>query len=150
MQLSPHFSLAEMTRSQTASRRGIRNVPGDAEIRALTLLCEKVLEPVRAHFGKPVIVTSGYRSPSLNTAIGGSASSQHCNGEAGDFRVLGESNRAVFEWIWHHLNYDQLIYEFGEAGWIHCSYSAHRMRNMELTAVRRSGRTAYLPGLVTA
>lgn len=150
MQLSPHFSLAEMVRSQTASRRGIRNVPGEAEIRALTLLCDKVLEPVRAHFGKPVIVTSGYRSPRLNTAIGGSASSQHCKGEAADFTVPGETNRAVFERIWHNLNYDQLIYEFGESGWIHCSYSAHRMRNMELTAVRRSGRTAYLPGLVTA
>lgn len=148
MQLSPHFTLVEMTVSQTAARRGIRNVPGDPEIKALTLLCDKVLEPVRMHFGRPVVVTSGFRSPRLNVAIGGSTSSQHCKGEAADFTVPGIGNADVFRWIWKNLDYDQLIFEFGETGWIHCSYSAHRMRNMELSAVRRSGRVQYLPGLV--
>jgi zinc D-Ala-D-Ala carboxypeptidase len=146
--LSPHFTLEELTRSATAVRKGIRNVPGPGEIAALKLLCEKVLEPVREHFGKPVIVTSGYRSPRLNTAIGGSASSQHCKGEAADFTVYGVSNFEVCDWIHRKLNYDQLIYEFGEAGWVHCSYSAHRMRNAELTATRRGGRTVYLQGIV--
>lgn len=146
-QLSPHFTLAEMIRSSTAPRRGIRNLPGAAEIVALSLLCEKVLEPVRAHFEAPVIVTSGYRSPRLNVAIGGSASSQHCKGEAADFTVAGQSNLSVCQWLLRFLNYDQLIYEFGEEGWVHCSFSAHRRRNAELTARRVGGKTTYLPGI---
>lgn len=145
--LSANFALGEMIRSQTAARKGIRNVPGQSEVAALRLLCEKVLQPVRDHYDRPVIVTSGYRSPRLNTSIGGSASSQHCKGEAADFTVSGVSNIEVCRWIERNLNYDQLIYEFGERGWIHCSYSAHRMRNMELSAKRIGGRTRYLPGL---
>lgn len=147
-QLSPHFTLAEMTRSTTAIRKGIPNVPSIDDIRALTLLCVKVLEPVREHYGKPVIVTSGYRAPRVNVAVGGSAASQHCNGEAADFTVQGESNLGVCRWIHANLNYDQLIREFGEDGWVHVSYSAHRMRNQELTAKRKGGRTMYLPGIV--
>lgn len=147
-QLTEHFSVAEMSRSSAASFKGIPNKPGPAEIAALTLLCEKVLEPVREHYGKPVIVTSGYRSPRVNVAVGGSSSSQHCKGEAADFTVSGESNIDVCRWMQANLNYDQLIYEFGEDGWVHCSFSAHRMRNAELSAKRRSGRTVYLPGLV--
>lgn len=145
--LSANFALAELIRSETASRKGIINMPGREELAALRLLCEKVLQPVRDHYDRPVIVTSGYRSPRLNTAIGGSASSQHCKGEAADFTVQGVSNFEVCRWIERQLNYDQLIYEFGESGWIHCSYSAHRMRNMELSAKRIGGRTRYLPGL---
>ncbi|WP_370180233.1 D-Ala-D-Ala carboxypeptidase family metallohydrolase [Alteriqipengyuania sp.] len=146
--LSAHFTLDEMTRSQSAQRKGIRNEPGPDEVRALKLLCDKVLEPVREHFGEPVIVSSGYRSPRLNRAIGGSGSSQHCKGEAADFTVRGQSNLAVCRWMEANLNYDQLIYEFGEDGWIHVSFSRHRMRNQELRAVRRHGRVHYLPGLV--
>jgi hypothetical protein len=147
--LSANFTLGEMIRSQSAVRKGIRNVPGPAEIVALRLLCQKVLQPVRDHYDRPVVVTSGYRSPRLNTAIGGSRSSQHCKGEAADFTVPGVSNIEVCRWIERNLNYDQLIYEFGESGWIHVSYSAHRMRNMELSAKRIGGRTRYLPGLRT-
>lgn len=148
MQLSPHFTLAEMTRSETAARRGIRNVPGEAETRALALLCDKVLEPVRTHFGRPVIVTSGYRSPRLNVAIGGSASSQHCTGEAADFTVPGVSNIALCRWIAGELAFDQLIYEFGETGWVHCSFSAQRKRNQQLSARRTAKGTKYLQGIV--
>lgn len=145
--LSPHFTLAEMIVSDTAVRRGIDNMPGPIVIRALELLCIKVLEPVREHYGRPVIVTSAYRSPRLNEVIGGSKDSQHCKGEAADFTVPGVSNLAVCQWMMSNLNYDQLIYEFGETGWVHCSYSAHRMRNMELSAVRRRGQSAYLSGI---
>lgn len=148
MRLSANFTLGEMIRSETAARKGIRNEPGQAEIAALALLCEKVLQPVRDHYGVPVISTSGYRSPRLNTAIGGSSSSQHCKGEAADFTVAGVSNIAVCRWMEANLNYDQLIYEFGEGGWIHASFSAHRMRNMELSAKRIGGRVKYLPGIV--
>ena len=144
--LSENFSLAEMVRSQTASRKGIRNRPGPNQIEALELLCKNVLQPVRDHFGKPVNVSSGYRSPKLNRAIGGSGSSQHCKGEAADFTVSGVSNLEVCKWMEKTLNYDQLIYEYGESGWVHCSFSATRTRNVELSAVRRSGRTKYLTG----
>ena len=146
--LSPSFTLAEMIVSQTAARRDIDNSPPPAVIAALSALCVNVLQPVRDHFDRPVIVTSGYRSPELNRAIGGSSTSQHCKGEAADFTVAGVSNLEVARWMEARLNYDQLIYEFGESGWIHCSWRDGRLRNMELSAVRRGGRTRYLPGLV--
>tara|TARA_R100001224_G_scaffold102421_2_gene74561 strand:- start:1329 stop:1781 length:453 start_codon:yes stop_codon:yes gene_type:complete len=145
--LSPHFSLAEMTRSNTAVQRNLDNsAPPSAQV-ALKLLCTKVLEPLREHYGVPVLVSSGYRAPAVNRAAGGAASSQHCRGEAADFTVAGQSNLAVCRWMEKNLSYDQLIYEFGEWGWIHVSYSARQMRNQELRAVKRFGRTVYLPGL---
>ena len=147
MNLSEHFTLKEMTVSQAASRLGIRNEPNADQIKALRLLCEKVLEPVRAHFAAPVIVTSGFRSPRVNTAIKGSATSQHCRGEAADFHVHGVSDLDVAQYLLKHLNYDQLILEYPPNGWVHVSYSAHRTRNMELTAKRIKGRTVYLGGL---
>ena len=146
VRLSPHFSLPEMIVSQTAARRGIDNTPGDAEIAALRSLCIEVLEPVRKHFDRPVIVSSGYRSPKLNRAIGGSSSSQHCKGEAADFTVPGVSVLDLAQWMHRNLNYDQLIYEFGS--WVHVSYRAGRLRNQELSAKRIGGRTKYLPGIV--
>lgn len=147
MNLTEHFTLAEMVRSQTATRRGIDNTPGPAEIAALRELCLHVLEPVRAHYGRPVIVTSGYRSPMLNKRIGGSATSQHCKGEAADFTVPGVPNLHVCRWMEAKLNYDQLIYEFGEGGWVHASWRVP-YRNMELSAKRIGNRVRYLPGLV--
>lgn len=149
MQLSEHFTLAEMTASQAAVRRGIANVPGPAALLALKALCGNVLEPVRAHFGKPVVVSSGYRSPKVNVAIGGAPTSQHCLGEAADFTVPGISNLDVCQWMMRALKYDQLIYEFGEAGWVHVSWRAGRLRHQELTARRgKFGKVAYLQGLV--
>lgn len=145
MQLSKDFSLAELTVSQTAVRRGIDNNPSPAVVDNLEALCANVLQPVRDHFGRPVVVSSGYRSKVLNLAIGGSLTSAHCNGEAADFTVPGVPLWDVAQWIWTNLEYDQLIYEFGS--WIHVGYSP-RMRNQELTAVKRSGKTVYLPGLV--
>lgn len=146
-QLSANFSLAEMTASQTAARKGIRNDPDAKVIAALTALCVNVLEPVRAHFGRPVRVTSGYRSPRLNIAIGGSATSRHCFGEAADFTVPGVSNIEVCRWIAANLRFDQLIYEFGESGWVHAGFGG-RMRQQLLTARRMGGKVQYLPGLV--
>lgn len=146
--LSKNFTLAELTVSQAASRNGIDNIPGPAQIAALRLLCEKVLQPIRDHYGKPVVVSSGYRSPKVNRAVGGSPTSQHVAGEAADITVPGVSNYALCDWIHRNLNYDQLIYEFGEAGWCHVSYSAKRLRNAELSAVKRAGKTVYLTGIV--
>src|SRR5690606_13316858 len=101
----------EMTRSDTASRRGIRNTPSTVQIAAMTLLCHRVLEPVRAHFGKPVRITSGFRSPELCLAVGSSVSSQHARGEAADFEVTGVDNLEVARWIRDRLAFDQLILE---------------------------------------
>lgn len=147
--LSKHFSLAEFTKSQTAIRRGIRNDPTPAHLAAIKLLCAVVLEPVRAQFGRPVRITSGYRSLALNRAIGGATSSQHSKGEAVDFEIPGVSNLDVAQWMEKKLNYDQLILEFytpGEpnSGWIHVSYR-EPYRNEELTT---SDGRHYRKGLV--
>ena len=147
MQLTKHFSLTELVRSQTALRRGIANVPGPRAVAALIGLCLNVLEQVRVHFG-PVAISSGYRGPALNRAIGGASGSQHELGEAADFRVPGVSNLDVCQWIQRNLKYDQLIYEFGEEGWVHASYRAGRLRYQELTARRVRGKVQYLPGLI--
>ena len=126
MQLSKHFTLEEMEKSQTATRRNIKNKAGSGEIKNLGDLCYEVLEPVRAKFDKPVTITSGYRSPELSEAIGSKSTSQHCLGEAVDLEVIGVSNLKVALWIENNVDFDQLILEFwtGEAnsGWIHCSF----------------------------
>ncbi|TKD52152.1 DUF882 domain-containing protein [Sphingomonas baiyangensis] len=136
MQLSKHFNLREFTRSQTAARRDIPNVPGKAETAALKLLCEKVLEPIREQFG-PVMISSGYRSPRLNAAIGSGPMSQHTKGQAADFEVPGVSNYEVARWVQRNLAFDQLILEMWKkgdpnAGWIHVSFREPN-RNQVLT-----------------
>jgi len=149
--LSQNFHLSEFLVSQTAARMGIDMSAPASVISNLAALCDNVLEPLRAHYEKPVIISSGYRPAALNRAIGGSSNSQHCKGQAADFRVLGVSNIKVCRWLEANRNYDQLIYEFGEAGWVHVSWRAN-YRNMELSAVKRRvwGRlkTVYLPGIV--
>lgn len=148
MQLSPHFTLAEMTRSQTAIRKGLPNVAPDWAIPKLKAVCLNILEPVREHFGRPVTPLSGWRGPQVNAAVGGAASSQHTKGEAVDFVVPGVSNLEVCQWMMQHLYYDQLIYEFGEGGWVHCSWKEGPLRNQELTARRVGGKTVYLSGIL--
>lgn len=150
--LSPHFTLGEFLRSQTASRRGIPNIPNEDQIARMSALCVNVLEPTRAHFGRPVLISSGFRSLALNTAIGGSPTSQHPKGEAADWEIPGIPNPEVAEWVHRHLNYDQLILECyipgqPNSGWIHTGYSGAPHKNQELTAVRRRGKIVYLPGL---
>ena len=151
--LSQSFHLSEFLVSQTAARRGIPNWPGDAEIANLEKLCVHVLQPVRDHFGRPVVISSGYRSPQLNRAIGGSATSQHCRGEAADFEIPGLANIDVCRWIRDTLAFDQLILEFytpgrPNSGWVHVSYRTGRLRGESLTARRTARGTQYLPGLV--
>lgn len=122
--LSKNFSLAELTKSQTAERKGIANTPTADHIYNLTALCENILQPIRNEFGS-FIVSSGYRSPELCEAIGSKATSQHAKGEAADFEVAGISNYKLATWIEENLPFDQLILECfqgGNTGWIHCSY----------------------------
>ena len=139
MQLSKHFKLEEFEKSMTATRKGIENKAGSGEIKNLTDLCYGVLEPVRAKFDKPITITSGYRSPDLNRAIGSkSDTSQHCKGEACDFEIAGVSNLKVALWISNNCDFDQLILEYWKdddpnAGWIHCSFKEGSNRKQVLT-----------------
>ena len=143
MRLSPHFRLEEMMRSQTATRMGISNMPSDNEVDNLKALCRNVLEPVRTRYRVAFSPSSGYRSPALNAAIGGSSRSQHCKGEAADFEIPHVSNWQVARWIENNLLFDQLILEHyvdtdPNSGWIHVSYSrgANRMEVLRFDGVQ--------------
>jgi hypothetical protein len=153
MKLSEHLDLSEVTRSESAKRKGISNMPTEAHIANFKLLAEKIFEPIRTHFRCPIIISSGYRSKELNAAIGGSLTSQHCQGEAIDIDMDGTpngvTNRMVFDFIKDNLEFDQLIYEFGDKenpDWVHVSYeSSGKQRKQILRAVRTNGKTSYLP-----
>jgi len=143
MKLSDHFSLWELTKSQTAIRNGISCTPDEESIKNLKEVCAKILEPVRMHYGRPFTPSSGYRCLSLNQLLGSSDRSQHITGQAVDFEVPGISNMDVAQWIINKLAYDQLILEFYKeadphSGWVHCSYVGTRNRNR---ARRYDGRT---------
>ena len=154
MQLSEHFKLNEFTKSETAIRKRIDNTPGPAHASNLQKVCEKILEPVRKHFGKPVRINSGYRGAALNAAVGGSSKSQHCNGEAVDFEIDGLANPTLAKWVADNCEFDQIILEFYDAsegpnsGWVHASYSEGKNRKQILTAVSVNGKTVYKPGFV--
>ena len=137
MKLSGHFSLAELTKSQTATRKGIDNKPTIDHIENLTELCTQVLEPTRRNFGKPMVISSGYRSEELCEAIGSSKNSQHAKGEAADFEMFGVDNKELAKYIKNNLVFDQLILEFynpddPSSGWVHCSYSKEENRKQSL------------------
>ena len=154
MQLSEHFNLKEFTKSETAIRKRIDNTPSSQHASNLKLVCEKILEPVRNHFGKPIRINSGYRGPALNSAVGGSSKSQHCNGEAVDFEIDGLPNPELAKWVAENCEFDQIILEFYDpkegpnSGWVHASYSAGKNRKQKLTAVTVNGKTVYKPGFV--
>jgi len=154
MKLSNNFTLAELTKSQTAVRKGIRNEPSTDHINNLIHLAKTILQPVREHFGKPVTISSGYRSPELCEAIGSSAKSQHAQGEAADFEIHGVDNKELAAWIAANTEFDQLILEFyvendPGSGWVHCSVKmpASAGRKQTLLAKKIQGRTAYEPVL---
>ena len=153
MNLSANFTLKELTKSDTATRLGLDNTPNDEALENLKLLCEKVLQPVRDHFGKSVTVNSGYRSPESNAAVGGSKTSDHCKGQACDLEIDGIPNPELAQWIMDNLEYTQLILEFytpggdPNAGWVHVSYDPNNLKKQELTAVKVAGKTQYLQGL---
>ena len=155
MKISEHLSLAEVTRSDSAKRRGISNMPTPAHIENFKLLAENVFEPIRKHFGKPIHISSGYRSKALNTAVGGALSSQHCTGEAIDIDMDGTTvkNADIFNFIKDNLNFDQLIWEFGtndNPDWVHVSYeSTGKQRKQILKAVKKGGATAYVNSFIS-
>ena len=136
MNLTRHFTLDEMLKSQTALRMGLDNSPEPDQLENLLALCENVLEPVRIHWAKPVVINSGFRALPLNRAIGSKDSSQHAKGEAADIEIPGIDNLVLYYWIAEELDFDQLILEFynGEpsSGWVHVSYAGDNNRNQTL------------------
>jgi len=154
MNLTRNFTLSELTKSDTAIRKGINNNPSAEQVEKLKALCENILQPVRDHFGR-VKVTSGFRSVELCLAIGSSQNSQHAKAEAADFECVGVDNVELFDWIKNNLEPDQLILEFytpGEpnSGWIHCSYIEGTPRASYLHAFKEGGKTKYKPILGNA
>jgi uncharacterized protein YcbK (DUF882 family) len=153
MNLTKNFTLSEMTKSETALRHGMDNTPGEQEIAALKLLCEKVLQPVRDHYGKGVKVNSGFRHPEVNAKVGGSKTSDHCRGQAADIEIPGVANAELAQWIVNNLEFRQVILEFytqgvPDSGWVHVSYVAEDNKKQVLTAIKKDGKTVYLNGLV--
>lgn len=153
MKLSANFSLNELTQSETALRKGLDNTPSEEIIANLKLLVENVLQPVREHYGKGVKVNSGYRSPEVNASVGGSKTSDHCKGQAADIEIPGVANADLAEYIKANLQFTQLILEFytqgvPDSGWVHVSYDPANLKCQALTAVKKDGKTAYLPGII--
>ena len=150
MKLTENFSLNELTKSQTAERKGIDNTPSTEHQENLKSLCEMILQPIRDHFGQVVSVSSGYRSPELCVAIGSSTQSQHAKGQASDFEIFGISNKELADYIDRNLDYDQLILEYWKesdpnSGWIHCSFNSQGNRKQYLRAYKENGSTKYEP-----
>lgn len=151
--LTEHFTLEELTVSPTAKRLGLSNTPTQEHIANMKYVCEKILEPVRAHFGKPVQINSSYRSPAVNKAVGGSKTSQHSNGEAVDFEIPGIPNKQLADWVADNLEFDQVILEFYSAkdgansGWVHASIKRNGGNRMQrlIASKSKSGGTTYTP-----
>lgn len=139
--LTRNFTLDELVLSDYAIRNDLDNTPNDEQIENLRILCFNVLQPLREVLGKPVIVTSGYRSPVVNKAIGGATTSQHIKGQAADIHVPEMSIQELYDFIKANLPFDQLIQEFGR--WVHVSYNASSNRRECLYAVRENGTTVY-------
>ena len=155
MKLTANITLDELTKSQTAERKGINNNPNPQQIENLKNLAINILQPVRSHYDKPLIISSGFRCAQLCTEIGSSINSQHTafdGAAAADFEIPGVDNRELALFIKNELDYDQLILEFyrdnePSSGWIHCSYSSEANRQQSLRAMREDGKVIYKPWL---
>ena len=155
MKLTANITLDELTKSQTAERKGINNNPSPEQIENLKALAVNILQPIRSHFDKPLIISSGFRCAQLCLEIGSVITSQHVADDeaaAADFEIPGVDNRELARWIRDNLEVDQGILEFyidGEptSGWIHCSYSRNKNRQQWLRAMREGGKVVYKPWL---
>ena len=147
MKISKNLTLAEVSKSNTAIKLGIENEPKGEHLNNMIHTANAIFQPMREHFGKPIFVSSGYRSPELNKAIGGAATSQHCKGEALDLdndAVEYPTNKDIFDYIKNHLDFDQLIWEF-DGAWVHVSYNKDKNRKQVLRALKVNGKTIYQP-----
>jgi zinc D-Ala-D-Ala carboxypeptidase len=139
MNLSQHVTIAEFEHSS----HNISNKMNDVQIASATLLCQKVFEPLRLYLGRAITISSGYRSPALNRAVKGSATSQHSKAEAMDVNIGAKG----FHYIKDSLDFDQLIWEFGtdhEPAWVHVSYKKSGNRKQVLKAIKSNGKTKYI------
>lgn len=145
--ISEHISYSEAIKSQTASRKGITNIPSEEHLKAMKLVAEKVFEPVRKAIGRPITISSFYRSYGLNKEIGGAISSQHCKGEAIDLDT-DNFNADIFYWIKNNLVFDQLLWEYGDTqspDWVHVSYKVGGNRKEILRVYKKNGKTKTIP-----
>ena len=150
MKLGNHFWLSEMTRSQTALRRGIDNTPSQEQIDNLRNLVYYVLDPIREHYSLPVIINSGFRSIELNEALGSKRTSQHCQGKAADIEIGNIDNLDLAKWIAKNIDFDQLILEYytiGEprSGWVHVSFSDIDKNRRQVLTINKDGVSIGLP-----
>jgi zinc D-Ala-D-Ala carboxypeptidase len=145
--ISKHITLKEATYSSTGEAKGIDNSPTPEHLENMKLLAEKVFEPLREWYGKPIKINSFYRSKALNTAIGGSQTSQHSHGQAMDIDTASD-NKKLFDYIKANLTFDQMIWEFGNSenpDWVHVSYKSAGNRKQILVAKKVDGKTTYMP-----
>ena len=148
--ISKHISYKEGVYSTTATRKGIDNTPNDEQLTNMELVADEVFEPLRVYTGGPIKINSFFRCPELNKAIGGSYTSQHCKGQAIDIDdTFGRmSNAEMYHWIKENLDFDQMIWEFGDddnPNWVHVSYvSPEDNRNRCLKAYKEKGSTKYM------
>ena len=153
IRVSKNFALSEMVKSATAERLNVDNSPSDIHLVNLTHLAIHILQPVRDQFGV-ITINSGYRSPALNAKVGGSKTSQHCNGQAADFESFSTPNPDLAKWIANNLEFDQLILEFYDgvnpnSGWVHCSYNLMGNRKKIMTALKTKSGVQYKNGFVS-
>jgi hypothetical protein len=151
MKLTAHFDLSEFTRSESAKREGLDNTPTPEHLENIKIICEKVLEPIRLRFGS-INISSGYRGKLLNHFIGGAVNSDHCVGRAADIDMddvgTGVTNTEIFNYIKDNLDYDQLIWEFGDKvkpDWVHVGYRLGANRKQTLRATKVNGKSHYAP-----
>ena len=148
--ISKHISYKEGVYSNTATRRGIDNTPGNEQLDNMELIANEVFEPLREWVGGPIKINSFFRCPELNTAIGGSSKSQHCKGQAIDIDdTFGKATNAeMYNFIKENLDFDQMIWEFGDddnPAWVHISYvSEDDNRRRCLKAYKENGKTKYM------
>lgn len=153
MNLSKNFSLKELMVSDTADRQGLDNTPDEISITNLKALVENILQPVRDFYEKPIKINSAYRSPDVNTAVGGSKTSDHCKGQAADIEIAGVDTSDLASYIAESYKFTQIILEFytpgvADSGWVHVSYDPKNLKCETLTATKRDGKTIYLKGFV--
>ena len=153
IRVSKNFALSEMVKSATAVRLNVDNSPSSIHLVNLTHLAIHILQPVRDQFGV-ITINSGYRSPTLNAKVGGSKTSQHCNGQAADFESFSTPNPDLAKWISKNLEFDQLILEFYDgkdpnSGWVHCSYNLMGNRKKIMTALKTKSCVVYKNGFVS-
>jgi hypothetical protein len=148
MIITKNLTLQELIDSNTAKAKGIDNSPTNEHLRNLIEIANNIFQPLRDGIGKPIRISSGYRSEKLNKAVGGSKTSQHNKGQALDLvATTGFSNKDIFDYIKKNLEFDQMIWEFGtdkNPDWVHVSYNKGKNRKQVLKAIKKDGKTVYI------